>query len=111
MDFTKSPKRDIGRRKEDYTVREQNNRFHRLCEVGKTITAEIDINVLFKLVMDQTNQIMHTERSTVFLHDKETGELWSLVATGMKNKEIRMPASTSLLPCGLPPAEAVRRHA
>ena len=96
MDFSKTPKRDIGRRKEDHIVREQNVRFHRLCEVGKTITAEIDINVLFQLVMEQTNQIMQTERSTVFLHDSGTDELWSLVATGMKNKEIRIPADAGV---------------
>ncbi len=35
---------------------------------------------------------MGTERSTVFLHDPKTDELWSLVATGMKKNEIRIPS-------------------
>lgn len=88
--------RQIGRRKEDYQIREQNKRFHKLCEVGKTITAEIDIKVLFPLVMSQTNTIMGTERSSVFLYDDETRELWSLVATGVEESEIRIPANTGI---------------
>ncbi|MFH2091930.1 MAG: adenylate/guanylate cyclase domain-containing protein [Pseudomonadota bacterium] len=93
MDLEKPKKRQIGRREEDALVREQNERFHRLCNVGKTITAEIDIKILFPLVMDQTNFIMGTQRSTVFLYDKETKELWSLVATGIKNSEIRISSA------------------
>ncbi|MCM2285937.1 MAG: GAF domain-containing protein [Desulfobacula sp.] len=95
MNITKE-KRQIGRRTEDFTVREQNERFHKLCEVGKTITAEIDINVLFPLVMNQTNHIMGTQRSSVFLYDEKTDELWSLVATGMENCEIRISAKVGI---------------
>jgi len=92
----KNQKRNIGRRKEDFTLREQNERFHKLCEVGKTITAEIDIKMLFPLVMSQTNNIMGTQRSSVFLYDEKTDELWSLVATGMEECEIRIPANTGI---------------
>ncbi len=90
MNIDKTKNRAVGRRAEDFSIREQNHRFHRLCNVGKTITAEIDIKVLFPLVMDQTNLIMGTERSTVFLYDNISAELWSLVATGMGNTEIRI---------------------
>ena len=90
MDRKKAIKRQVGRREEDFSIREQNGRFHRLCNVGKTITAEIDIKVLFPPVMEQTNFIMGTQRSTVFLYDDKTDELWSLVATGMGNSEIRI---------------------
>lgn len=92
----KNEKRQIGRREEDFAVREQLDRFHKLCEVGKTITAEIDIKVLFPLVMNQTNNIMGTQRSSVFLYDDKTDELWSLVATGMEECEIRIPANTGI---------------
>ena len=85
-------KRSIGRRDEDYFLRKQNERFTQLFEVGKTVTSEIELEVLVPLVMDQTNTIMGTQRSSVFLYDKETDELWSLVATGMEDSEIRIPA-------------------
>lgn len=55
-------KRTVGRRIEDSLISEQNKRFHQLCEVGKTITAEINIKVLFPLVMNQAN--------IIFLEDK-----------------------------------------
>jgi len=55
------------RREEDSQVREQNERYRQLCEVGRTITAEINIKVLFPLVMNQTNIIMGTQRSSLFL--------------------------------------------
>ena len=84
------------RREEDSQVREQNERYRQLCEVGRTITAEINIKVLFPLVMDQTNIIMGTQRSSVFLYDRITDELWSLVATGMEESEIRIPADKGI---------------
>jgi len=83
-------KRSIGRREEDFFIRKQNERFSQLCEVGRTVTAEMDLEVLFPLVMDQTNAIMGTQRSSVFLYDEKTNELWSLVATGMDESEIRI---------------------
>lgn len=82
--------RKIYRRDEDFFIKKQNERFSQLCEVGKTVTAEMDIEILFPLVMRQTNTIMETERSSVFLYDKNSDELWSLVATGMKACEIRI---------------------
>lgn len=87
----KKIQRDVGRRDEDFKIREQNKRYSQLCEVGKIITAEIDIKTLFPLVMSQTNKIMNAQRSTVFLYDGSTNELWSLVATGIENYEIRIP--------------------
>ncbi len=88
--------RSIGRREADFSIRKQNERYSKLCEVGKTITAEIDLEELFPLIMDQTNKIMGTQRSSVFLYDKKTDELWSLVATGMEGNEIRIPADSGI---------------
>ena len=83
-------KRSIGRREEDIAVRHRNNRFQKLYNIGQTITSEIHMESLFGLVIDQTNKIMNTERSTLFLYDDYTEELWSLVATGMNKNEIRI---------------------
>ncbi|MCP3871888.1 MAG: GAF domain-containing protein [Desulfobacteraceae bacterium] len=95
MSYVKQ-KRAIGRRESDLFIRKQNERYSQLCEIGKTITAEIDIEVLFPLIMEQTNKIMNTQRSTVFLHDEENNELWSLVATGMNGSEIRIPDKSGI---------------
>ena len=85
-------KRGIGRRKEDFILRDQNHRYKQLFNVGQIITSEMNMHLLFEIIMDQTNQIMGTERSTVFLYDSQSNELWSLVATGMGKNEIRIQA-------------------
>ena len=80
--------RGIGRRKEDWAARDNIHRYTQLFHVGQIITSEINMDVLFEVIMDQTNQIMGTERCTVFLYDGKSKQLWSLVATGMKKNEI-----------------------
>lgn len=88
--------RKPGRREEDFILRDENHRYKQLYLVGQTITSEMKMDALFQLIMDQTNQIMNTERSTVFLHDDETDELWSLIATGMGKNEIRIQADSGI---------------
>ena len=83
-------KRAIGRREEDVITWEQNLRYQQLFVLGQAITSEMNMDALFQLIMDQTNQIMSTERSTIFLADEQNKELWSLVATGMGKNEIRI---------------------
>lgn len=85
-------KRSVGRRKEDRLVRQRIRKLNQLFIVCQFITSEMNLHALFEVIMDQTNQIMDTERSTVFIYDSKNGELWSLVATGMKKDEIRIPA-------------------
>ena len=75
------PDRSVGRRNEDFTIRKQIHKHHHLFEVGQTITSIMDFDKLFEVVMDQTNQIMDCRRSTVFLFDEKSNELYSLVAT------------------------------
>jgi len=83
--------RGIGRRKEDWLLRNHLHRYTQLFHVGQIITSEINMDVLFEVIMDQTNQIMDSERCTVFLYDDKSNRLWSLVATGMKKNEISIP--------------------
>ncbi len=88
--------RGIGRRKEDRLVRDWNQQYKELYNVGQILTSEMDMGILFEKIANQTNEIMVTERSTVFLHDDQTNELWSLVATGMDKNEIRIPANSGI---------------
>jgi len=85
--------RGFGRRKEDFLLREKVQKHSMLFRVGQIITSEMRLAALFEVIMDQTNQMMGTQRSTVFLYDEKRDELWSLVATGMKKNEIRMDSS------------------
>lgn len=84
--------RNIGRRKEDRLVRERIRKHDYLFEVGRSITSTLDFDVLFEVVMAQTNRIMDCQRSTVFLFDQKSSQLFTLVATGLKKNEVRIPA-------------------
>jgi K+-sensing histidine kinase KdpD len=84
-------RKSIGRREEDRKVREQVRKHFQLFEVGQMITSIMNFDVLFEVVMEQTNQVVGSERSTVFLHDEKSHQLFSLVATGIKENDIRIP--------------------
>ena len=67
-----------------------------LVKIGQSITAQTDINVLLTLIAEETKTAMDADRCTVFLLDKDKNELWSMVALGMDNQEIRFPADSGL---------------
>ncbi len=67
-----------------------------LVKIGRSITALTDIKVLLKVIAEETRTAIQADRCTVFLWDKETDELWSMVALGMDSEEIRFPASKGL---------------
>ena len=89
-------KRNAGRHKEDFAIRHMGQRYQRLYRIGQTITSQLNMESIFDLVIEQTNQIMETERSTLFVYDEYTEELWSLVATGVEKNEIRIKSNSGL---------------
>ncbi len=64
-----------------------------LFELGQIITSEMNLDTLFNLIMEQTNQFMNTENSSVFMYDSKNEQLWSLVSTDLKKNEVRFPVS------------------
>ena len=85
--------RSIGRRKQDHRVKNQVQRQKMLFELGQMITSEMNLDALFKLIMEQANKFMNTERTSVFMYDSKNEQLWSLVSTDLKKNEIRFPIS------------------
>lgn len=67
-----------------------------LVKIGRSITAVTDINILLKVIAEETRIAIQADRCTVFLLDKEKNELWSKVALGMDSQEIRFPADKGL---------------
>ncbi|RMH50362.1 MAG: GAF domain-containing protein [Zetaproteobacteria bacterium] len=55
------------------------------------LTSEIDIGVLLQKVMSEARRMLNAERSTLFMNDEQTGELWSEVGEGEHKTEIRFP--------------------
>jgi len=62
-----------------------------LLNVMHAVSSELEIDKLLQSVVIKTSEAMNAERCTLFLVDRETGELWSKVAQGEQMNEIRVP--------------------
>ena len=92
-----SPKRrQTVRRKDERLLRNQISRYNQLFQIGQLITSEMDFDNLFKVIVKQTNQIMDSERSSVFLVDEKGFNLAAFVSTDLKRNEINMPKNSGV---------------
>ena len=80
----------------DYSLPTQTDPLVSLVKISRSITALTDIDELLKVIAEETRNAMQADRCTVFLWDKDSNELWSKVALGVENKEIRFPADKGL---------------
>lgn len=80
----------------DYSLPTQTDPLVSLVKISRSITALTDIDELLKVIAEETRNAMQADRCTVFLWDKDSDELWSKVALGVENKEIRFPADKGL---------------
>lgn len=63
-----------------------------LLEVTTAISTELQLQPLLARIMETTTTILHADRSTLFMYDDKTDELWSSVAQGEESREIRFPS-------------------
>ncbi len=82
--------------KEVKILKRQLQQHKMLLELDRVIVSEMDMHVLFKVIMDQTRRFMGAEKCSVFIFDPEKNELWSRVSTDLKSNEIRFPAHTGI---------------
>ena len=60
-------------------------------DVVADVTSEIDLTVLLQKVMGEAARMLKADRSTLFLNDEKTNELWSQVGGGLDAIQIRLP--------------------
>jgi signal transduction histidine kinase len=72
------------------------DRLSRLMKVGAAISSELDLDALLRTISQTTSHLLQAERSTVFLVDRQKGELWSRVAEGLESTEIRIPLGSGI---------------
>ena len=80
----------------EYSLPTQTDPLVSLVKISRSITALTDIDELLTVIAEETRNAMQADRCTVFLWDKDSNELWSKVALGVENKEIRFPADKGL---------------
>ena len=70
-------------------------RLDALLKISLAITRETDLSALLHTITRETSKVIGAERSTVFLYDFKTDELWSIAAEG-ESEEIRFGADTGI---------------
>jgi len=59
--------------------------------VVSEVSADINLVSLLKKVMGEATRLLNADRSTLFLNDEKTNELWSEVGQGLESMQIRLP--------------------
>jgi sigma-B regulation protein RsbU (phosphoserine phosphatase) len=67
-----------------------------LVEASKVLNSTLDLGELIKIILGIATEHTSSERATLFLVDEKRNELWSLLAQGLDQKEIRLPAGQGL---------------
>ena len=63
----------------------------KFLDVVADVTSEIELNSMLQKVMGEATEMLNADRSTLFLNDEKTNELWSSVGAGLDTTEIRFP--------------------
>ncbi|MCG2740203.1 MAG: GAF domain-containing protein [Syntrophaceae bacterium] len=67
-----------------------------LLDISKTIAAFETLDEILKSLVEITTRELKADRGTIFLNDSETGELYSRVAEGNFQREIRILSNTGV---------------
>ena len=67
-----------------------------LAEVADTVTQRLSLDHQLPRLIDLITEALDAERATLFLYDRDTGELFSRVLRGDGVAEIRMPENTGI---------------
>lgn len=68
----------------------------KLIEITIKLSSERNVENLIDLIIESSLEFLNCERSTVFLLDESTQELYSFSGIGIHKKEIRFPISTGI---------------
>ncbi len=61
----------------------------RLIGISSSLTAELDFDRLFPLIIGHVTEAMAAERTSLYVVDRDKGEIWTRVSEGIK--QIRLP--------------------
>ena len=67
-----------------------------ILEAAQALVAEHDLDRLLPLIVQTAQRTVEADRCSLFLVDREKGELWSKVAQGMGMQEIRFPLGVGI---------------
>lgn len=59
-------------------------------DVAAALGSTLDLDRLLDVIMHKATGVLDADRSTLYLHDEESGEIWSKVTQGGEIREIRL---------------------
>jgi HD-GYP domain-containing protein (c-di-GMP phosphodiesterase class II) len=65
-----------------------------ILDVTRRLMAVTDLDALLQAIAEATRELLASDRATIFIVDRDRGELWSRVALG--TSEIRIPLGTGI---------------
>ncbi|MDP2825147.1 MAG: GAF domain-containing protein [Sulfuritalea sp.] len=75
-----------------YRITELLRRTSALADIANRVSDSLSLDVLFPRLMEVVTEALNADRSSLFLHDPETNELFSRVMQGDAIGEIRFPS-------------------
>ncbi len=72
------------------------HRQSQIVDIASRVSDSLSLDVLFPRLMDVVTEMLGADRSSLFLHDPETGELFSRVMQGSVVGEVRFPATLGI---------------
>jgi adenylate cyclase len=72
-------------------------RLSRLLAASRAIASERDPDTLLFAIIEATTSALEADRSSLFLLDRQQGELWSKIAQGAEIAEIRVPLGAGIV--------------
>jgi len=67
-----------------------------MLEMTSALASELDLDNLLGKIIGAITDILDADRSTLFLHDPRSNQLWSRVAQGLESKVISFPADKGI---------------
>ena len=67
-----------------------------VVDVAKAMARFIKVDDLLVFIVGETTKVMDADRSSLFLFDEKTNELWSKIAQGVDLMEIRFPVGAGI---------------
>jgi GAF domain-containing protein len=77
-------------------VKKDQQNFEVLMDISKKLSSELNLKRLVLNIMSSARDLLRCDRSTLFLADHAKKELFSYIATGMGDQELRLPITTGI---------------
>ncbi len=68
----------------------------KILGISNDLAGELHLDVLLARIMQATTELLDADRSTLWLHDAKTGEIFTRIAQGVDRQEIRIPAGSGI---------------